>query len=299
MDMSLSKLQELVMDREAACSSPLGLKELDTIEWLNWTDDEKNIFFGNSSRRPCRSSENHPTSASSALVVRAQTWITLILNGFPWKWTEIIFLFWFCTQEVYFRLLLTSTLVWSIKVIYGHQNSDVHEAFWDEPIQTPMIQALDHLKESVNFEINFLASRITLVALSLLFQNSLLFYIWTIQFSFSYPGDFLNSLSFKPIIVIKLRRDFFPGLSLTLEYDMQVCKLVLAVDLHTWAQYMHTESGPLQPMESESEVAQSCPSLCTPWAAAHQAPLSMGFSRQEYWGGLPFPPPEDLPDPGI
>ena len=32
---------------------------------------------------------------------------------------------------------------------------------------------------------------------------------------------------------------------------------------------------------------------------AHQAPLSMGFSRQEYWSGLPFPPPEDLPNPGI
>ena len=32
---------------------------------------------------------------------------------------------------------------------------------------------------------------------------------------------------------------------------------------------------------------------------AHQAPLSMGLSRQEYWSGLPFPPPGDLPDPGI
>ena len=32
---------------------------------------------------------------------------------------------------------------------------------------------------------------------------------------------------------------------------------------------------------------------------AHQGPLSMGFSRQEYWGGLPCPPPGDLPDPGI
>ena len=35
------------------------------------------------------------------------------------------------------------------------------------------------------------------------------------------------------------------------------------------------------------------------WSIAHQAPLSMGFSRQEYWSGLPFPPPGDLPDPGI
>ena len=36
----------------------------------------------------------------------------------------------------------------------------------------------------------------------------------------------------------------------------------------------------------------------TPWTIAHQAPLSMRFSRQEYWSGLPFPPPGDLPDPG-
>ena len=35
------------------------------------------------------------------------------------------------------------------------------------------------------------------------------------------------------------------------------------------------------------------------WTLAHQAPLSMGFSRQEYWSGLPFPPPGDLPNPGI
>ena len=35
-----------------------------------------------------------------------------------------------------------------------------------------------------------------------------------------------------------------------------------------------------------------------PWTLAHQAPLSMGFSRQEYWSGLPFPFPGDLPDPG-
>ena len=35
------------------------------------------------------------------------------------------------------------------------------------------------------------------------------------------------------------------------------------------------------------------------WTVAHQAPLSMGFSRQEYLSRLPFPPPEDLPDPGI
>ena len=39
--------------------------------------------------------------------------------------------------------------------------------------------------------------------------------------------------------------------------------------------------------------------FATLWTVAHQAPPSMGFSRQEYWSGLPFPPPGDLPDPGI
>ena len=45
--------------------------------------------------------------------------------------------------------------------------------------------------------------------------------------------------------------------------------------------------------------AQSCPTLCDPWAVVHQAPLSMGFSRPEYWSGWLCPPPEDLPNPGI
>ena len=38
--------------------------------------------------------------------------------------------------------------------------------------------------------------------------------------------------------------------------------------------------------------------FATPWTVAYQASLSMGFSRQEYWSGLPFPSPGDLPDPG-
>ena len=45
--------------------------------------------------------------------------------------------------------------------------------------------------------------------------------------------------------------------------------------------------------------AKLCPTLVTPWTVACQAPLSMGFSRQEYWNGLPFPSPGDLPNPGI
>ena len=49
-------------------------------------------------------------------------------------------------------------------------------------------------------------------------------------------------------------------------------------------------------------VTQSCLTLCNPIDCSHQAPLSMEFPRQEYWSGLPFPSPEDLPDlpdPGI
>ena len=46
-------------------------------------------------------------------------------------------------------------------------------------------------------------------------------------------------------------------------------------------------------------VAKSCPTLETPWTTGCQASMSMGFSRQEYWSGLQFPSPGDLPDPGI
>ena len=50
---------------------------------------------------------------------------------------------------------------------------------------------------------------------------------------------------------------------------------------------------------SESEVAQPCRLFATLWTVTYQAALSMGFSRQEYWSGLSFPSPEDLPNPGI
>ena len=46
-------------------------------------------------------------------------------------------------------------------------------------------------------------------------------------------------------------------------------------------------------MKVKSEVAQSCPTLSDSWTAAYQAPPSMGFSRQEYWSGLPLPSPSD------
>ena len=50
----------------------------------------------------------------------------------------------------------------------------------------------------------------------------------------------------------------------------------------------------------ESEVAQLCSTLCDPVdCSLHQAPLFMGFFRQEYWSGLRFPSPGDLPNPGM
>ena len=51
-------------------------------------------------------------------------------------------------------------------------------------------------------------------------------------------------------------------------------------------------------VKSESEVAQSCPTLSDPWTAAYQAPPFMGFSRQEYWSGVPLPSLNDPADVG-
>ena len=51
--------------------------------------------------------------------------------------------------------------------------------------------------------------------------------------------------------------------------------------------------------ESESVSRSVVSDSATPWTAAHQAPLSMEFSRQEYWSGLPFPSPGDFPNTGI
>ena len=55
--------------------------------------------------------------------------------------------------------------------------------------------------------------------------------------------------------------------------------------------------GNKEKRKSESEAAQSCPTLCDPMD--YEVPPSVGFSRQEYWSGLPFPSPGDLPNPGI
>ena len=48
-----------------------------------------------------------------------------------------------------------------------------------------------------------------------------------------------------------------------------------------------------------AKLLQLCPTLCDPMTIACQVPLSMGFSRQEYWSGLPFPTAGDLPNPEV
>ena len=65
--------------------------------------------------------------------------------------------------------------------------------------------------------------------------------------------------------------------------------------------FAHCRGGPCLHLEwwFGGLVAKSCLTLAAPWTAAHQALLSMGFSRQGYWSGLPFHSPRDLPDPGI
>ena len=79
----------------------------------------------------------------------------------------------------------------------------------------------------------------------------------------------------------------------------EACCLHTDYCLHTFMSFIFQVLG-LEPSENRSACLLSCVRLfATPWTAAHQAPLSMGFSRQEYWGGLPFLSPGGLPDPGI
>ena len=66
------------------------------------------------------------------------------------------------------------------------------------------------------------------------------------------------------------------------------------------AKTLHTQCrGPWSLAETRPHMCVYVSVLTTPWTAAQQAPLSMGFPRQGYWSGLPCPPPGDLPDPGM
>ena len=63
----------------------------------------------------------------------------------------------------------------------------------------------------------------------------------------------------------------------------------------TWVQSLGWED----PLEREMAIHSRTIAWKIPWTIAYQAPLSMGFSRQQYWSGLPFPSPGDLPNPGL
>ena len=79
--------------------------------------------------------------------------------------------------------------------------------------------------------------------------------------------------------------------------------------MHSWDLYIGEDNWKGREREKEHEttehtmccclVTKSCLILCDLWTIACQAPLSLGFPRQDYWSGLPFPSPGHLPDPGI
>ena len=66
-----------------------------------------------------------------------------------------------------------------------------------------------------------------------------------------------------------------------------------------WGRWLGHEGVAKETSESEVKSLSRVRLFVTSWTVAYQAPLSMGFSRQEYWSGLPCPSPGDLPDPGI
>ena len=78
-----------------------------------------------------------------------------------------------------------------------------------------------------------------------------------------------------------------PSSGIAGSYGSSISVFFLKKIYHSYKQYVH------------ACVLSQVQLFATLWTADHQAPLSMGFSRQKYWSGLPFPPPGDLPHPGI
>ena len=97
---------------------------------------------------------------------------------------------------------------------------------------------------------------------------------------------------------------FFQGLS---KFSLYFVHLDFIFHRYTWKNFViirkcSIRNVPTIPGNSTALCAQLLSHawlLATPWTVAHQAPLSMGFPRQQYWSGLPFPSSGDLPDPGI
>ena len=74
---------------------------------------------------------------------------------------------------------------------------------------------------------------------------------------------------------------------------------VLCVNSRTTGRALCVLGDSTSHRRDDTDLLQSCLTLCDPMGYSPQAPLSVGFSRLEYWSGLPCPPPGDLPDPGI
>ena len=74
-----------------------------------------------------------------------------------------------------------------------------------------------------------------------------------------------------------------------LKFNIQKMKIMVSGPITSWQTDRETTEMAGDFIFGEGEVAQPCPTLCDPWTVAHQSSLSMGFSRQEYWSGLPFP----------
>ena len=77
------------------------------------------------------------------------------------------------------------------------------------------------------------------------------------------------------------------------------CPFPCSIGIFNFTSLESGSSFPSYAFPSLCPCSQSCLTLCGPMTVACQAPLSMEFSRQEYWSGLPCPTPGDLPDPGI
>ena len=116
---------------------------------------------------------------------------------------------------------------------------------------------------------------------------------WWVRWKTRFLDDWNSGLNFNKAATVYLQsgnlKDFIIG-------NLKTCSGFL-----NWQKGSRLGRGEVSPdLKVKVLVAKSC---CvwlseTPWTVAHQATLSMGFSRQEYWSELPFPSPEDLPDPG-
>ena len=111
-----------------------------------------------------------------------------------------------------------------------------------------------------------------------------------------------------PLSVGFSRQEYWSGLPCPLPGDlsnpgiesMSLMSPALAGGFFTTSATWEVRITPVFPPKMHTLTAQTpVAQNVTPRTVAHQAPLSMEFSRQEYWSGLPCPPPGDLPDPGI